>query len=138
MTRNWSLNQADVRAIEILEKGEPRSLTELVQEIYGIESDADRHRKINAFKKHLDRLVADGFLSTSQSKNDMNRLVTVYSISENVIIGKGGLLIVNDYGMDFTELVRLADRRRSASNATKLPCRPFYVCSHQPSAGKTT
>jgi len=103
MTRNWSLNQADVRAIEILEKGEPRSLTELVQEIYGIESDADRHRKINAFKKHLDRLVADGFLSTSQSKNDMNRLVTVYSISENVIIGKGGLLIVNDYGMDFTE-----------------------------------
>ncbi|MFA5692411.1 MAG: hypothetical protein EOM59_14645 [Clostridia bacterium] len=107
MTRNWSLNQADVRAIEILEKGEPRSLTELVQEIYGIESDADRHRKINAFKKHLDRLVADGFLSTSQSKNDMNRLVTVYSISENVIIGKGGLLIVNDYGMDFTELGKM-------------------------------
>ena len=90
MTRNWSLNQADVRAIEILEKGEPRSLTELVQEIYGIESDADRHRKINAFKKH-----------------DMNRLVTVYSISENVIIGKGGLLIVNDYGMDFTELGKM-------------------------------
>ena len=107
MTRNWSLNQADVRAIEILEKGEHRSLTELVQEIYGIESDADRHRKINAFKKHLDRLVADGFLSTSQSKNDMNRLVTVYSISENVIIGKGGLLIVNDYGMDFTELGKM-------------------------------
>ena len=107
MTRNWSLNQADVRAIEILEKGEPRSLTELVQEIYGIESDADRHRKINAFKKHIDRLVADGFLSTSQSKNDMNRLVTVYSISENVIIGKGGLLIVNDYGMDFTELGKM-------------------------------
>ena len=107
MTRNWSLNQADVRAIEILERGEPRSLTELVQEIYGIESDADRHRKINAFKKHLDRLVADGFLSTSQSKNDMNRLVTVYSISENVIIGKGGLLIVNDYGMDFTELGKM-------------------------------
>ena len=107
MTRNWSLNQADVRAIEILEKGEPRSLTELVQEIYGIESDADRHRKINAFKKHLDRLVADGFLSTSQSKIDMNRLVTVYSISENVIIGKGGLLIVNDYGMDFTELGKM-------------------------------
>ena len=107
MTRNWSLNHADVRAIEILEKGEPRSLTELVQEIYGIESDADRHRKINAFKKHLDRLVADGFLSTSQSKNDMNRLVTVYSISENVIIGKGGLLIVNDYGMDFTELGKM-------------------------------
>jgi predicted ArsR family transcriptional regulator len=107
MTRNWSLNQADVRAIEILEKGEPRSLTELVQEIYGIESDADRHRKINAFKKHLDRLVADGFLSTSQSKNDMNRLVTVYSISENVIIGKGGLLIVDDYGMDFTELGKM-------------------------------
>ena len=107
MTRNWSLNQADVRAIEILEKGEPRSLTELVQEIYGIESDADRHRKINAFKKHLDRLVADGFLSTSQSKNDMNRLVTVYSISEIVIIGKGGLLIVNDYGMDFTELGKM-------------------------------
>ena len=107
MTRNWSLNQADVRAIEILEKGEPRSLIELVQEIYGIESDADRHRKINAFKKHLDRLVADGFLSTSQSKNDMNRLVTVYSISENVIIGKGGLLIVNDYGMDFTELGKM-------------------------------
>ena len=107
MTRNWSLNQADVRAYEILEKGEPRSLTELVQEIYGIESDADRHRKINAFKKHLDRLVADGFLSTSQSKNDMNRLVTVYSISENVIIGKGGLLIVNDYGMDFTELGKM-------------------------------
>ena len=107
MTRNWSLNQADVRAIEILEKGEPRSLTELVQEIYGIESDADRHRKINAFKKHLDRLVADGFLSTSQSKNDMNRLVTVYSISENVIIGKGGLLVVNDYGMDFTELGKM-------------------------------
>ena len=107
MTRNWSLNQADVRAIEILEKGEPRSLTELVQEIYGIESYADRHRKINAFKKHLDRLVADGFLSTSQSKNDMNRLVTVYSISENVIIGKGGLLIVNDYGMDFTELGKM-------------------------------
>ena len=107
MTRNWSLNQADVRAIEILEKGEPRSLTELVQEIYGIESDADRHRKINAFKKHLDRLVADGFLSTSQSKNDMNRLVTVYSISENVIIGKGGLLIVNDYGLDFTELGKM-------------------------------
>ena len=107
MTRNWSLNQADVRAIEILEKGEPRSLTELVQEIYGIESDADRHWKINAFKKHLDRLVADGFLSTSQSKNDMNRLVTVYSISENVIIGKGGLLIVNDYGMDFTELGKM-------------------------------
>ena len=107
MTRNWSLNQADVRAIEILEKGEPRSLTELVQEIYGIESDADRHRKINAFKKHLDRLVADGFLSTSQSKNYMNRLVTVYSIYENVIIGKGGLLIVNDYGMDFTELGKM-------------------------------
>ena len=107
MTRNWSLNQADVKAIQILEKGEPRSLTELVQEIYGIESDADRHRKINAFKKHLDRLVADGFLSTSQSKNDMNRLVTVYSISENVIIGKGGLLIVNDYGMDFTELGKM-------------------------------
>ena len=107
MTRNWSLNQADVRAIEILEKGEPRSLTELVQEIYGIESDADRHRKINAFKKHLDRLVADGFLSTSQSKNDMNRLVTVYSISENVIIGNGGVLIVNDYGMDFTELGKM-------------------------------
>ena len=107
MTRNWSLNQADVKAIEILEKGEPKSLTELVQEIYGIESDADRHRKINAFKKHLDRLVADGFLSTSHSKNDMNRLVTVYSISENVIIGKGGLLIVNDYGMDFTELGKM-------------------------------
>ena len=37
----------------------------------------------------------------------MNRLVTVYSISENVIIGKGGLLIVNDYGMDFTELGKM-------------------------------
>lgn len=107
MTRNWSLNQADVRAIEILEKGEPRSLTELVQEIYGIESDADRHRKINAFKKHLDRLVADGFLSTGQAKNDMNRPVTVYSLSENVIIGKGGLLIINDAGMDFTELGKM-------------------------------
>ena len=107
MTRNWSLNQADVRAIEILEKGEPRSLTELVQEIYGIESDADRHRKINAFKKHLDRLVADGFLSTSHSKNDMNRPVTVYILSENVIIGKGGLLIINESGMDFTELGKM-------------------------------
>lgn len=107
MSRNWILNEADVKAIEILERGEPRSLTELVQEIYGIESDADRHRKINAFKKHLDRLVTDGFLSTSQAKNDMNRLVTVYSLSENVIIGKGGLLIINDSGMDFTELGKM-------------------------------
>ena len=105
--RNWVLNEADVKAIEILEKGEPKSLTELVQEIYGIESDADRHRKINAFKKHLDRLVADGFLSTGQAKNDMNRPVTVYSLSENVIIGKGGLLIINDTGMDFTELGKM-------------------------------
>lgn len=107
MNRNWILNEADVKAIEILERGESRSLTELVQEIYGIESDADRHRKINAFKKHLDRLVADGFLSTSQAKNDMNRPVTVYSLSENVIIGKGGLLIINDSGMDFTELGKM-------------------------------
>jgi len=107
LSRNWILNEADVKAIEILERGEPRSLTELVQEIYGIESDADRHRKINAFKKHLDRLVTDGFLSTSQAKNDMNRLVTVYSLSENVIIGKGGLLIINDSGMDFTELGKM-------------------------------
>ena len=36
MTRNWSLNQADVRAIEILEKGEPRSLTELVRKSMGL------------------------------------------------------------------------------------------------------
>lgn len=107
MSRNWILNEADVKAIEILERGDPRSLTELVQEIYGIESDADRHRKINSFKKHLDRLVADGFLSTSQAKNDMNRPVTVYSLSENVIIGKGGLLIINDSGMDFTELGKM-------------------------------
>ena len=107
MVKNWILNEADVKAIEILERGEPRSLTELVQEIYGIESDADRHRKINAFKKHLDRLVADGFLSTGQAKNDMNRPVTVYSLSENVIIGKGGLLIINDAGMDFTELGKM-------------------------------
>jgi predicted ArsR family transcriptional regulator len=107
LSRNWILNEADVKAIEILERGDPRSLTELVQEIYGIESDADRHRKINSFKKHLDRLVADGFLSTSQAKNDMNRPVTVYSLSENVIIGKGGLLIINDSGMDFTELGKM-------------------------------
>jgi predicted ArsR family transcriptional regulator len=107
MSRNWVLNEADVKAIEILEKGEPRSLTELVQEIYGIESDADRHRKINAFKKHLDRLVTDGFLSTDQAKNDMNRPVTVYILSKNVIIGKGGLLIINEAGMDFTELGKM-------------------------------
>ena len=107
MSRNWILNEADVKAIEILERGEPRSLTELVQEIYGIESDADRHRKINAFKKHLDRMVADGFLAKKQSKNDTNRKVTVYSLSENVIIGKGGLLIINDSGMDFTELGKM-------------------------------
>ena len=104
---HWILNEADVRAIEILEKGEPKSLTELVQEIYGIESDADRHRKIIAFKKDLDRLVADGFLSASRSKNDMNRPVTVYVLSENVIIGKGGLLIINESGMDFTELGKM-------------------------------
>jgi hypothetical protein len=107
LSRNWILNEADVKAIEILERGEPRSLTELVQEIYGIESDADRHRKINAFKKHLDRMVADGFLAKKQSKNDTNRKVTVYSLSENVIIGKGGLLIINDSGMDFTELGKM-------------------------------
>jgi len=52
-------------------------------------------------------LVADGFLSTSHSKNDMNRPVTVYILSENVIIGKGGLLIINESGMDFTELGKM-------------------------------
>ncbi|MDD5527329.1 MAG: hypothetical protein PHE11_08020, partial [Candidatus Omnitrophica bacterium] len=49
----------------------------------------------------------DGFLSTSHSKNDMNRPVTVYILSENVIIGKGGLLIINESGMDFTELGKM-------------------------------
>ena len=52
-------------------------------------------------------MVADGFLSTSHSKNDMNRPVTVYILSENVIIGKGGLLIINESGMDFTELGKM-------------------------------
>jgi hypothetical protein len=105
--KNWTLNPEDVKAIEILERGEPKSLTALVEEIYGIESDADRHRKINAFKKHLDKLVEDGFLETGRSKNDQNHMITTYAISKSVVIGKGGLLIITDAGMDFTELGKM-------------------------------
>lgn len=103
----WTMAPEDVKAIEILQNDGPKSLTDLVKEIYGVESDADLHRKINLFKKHLSSMVRDGFLETSTARTENNRPITVYGISRSSIIGKGALLIINDDGIDLTEIGKI-------------------------------
>lgn len=109
---SWTISSDDIRAIEILRRDGQKSLTDLVREIYGIEVDengkednADRLKKLNRFKNHLRIMVSEGFICTSMAKTETStRPITVYSLSESVVIGKGALLVVTDAGIDFTEI----------------------------------
>lgn len=108
----WTISSDDIRAIEILRRDGQKSLTDLVREIYGIDVDengkednADRLKKLNRFKNHLKIMVSEGFICTSMAKTETsNRSITVYSLSNSVVIGKGALLVVTDNGIDFTEI----------------------------------
>lgn len=109
---SWTISSDDIRAIEILKRDGQKSLTDLVREIYGIEVDengkennADRLKKLNRFKNHLRIMVSEGFICTDTAKTESsNRPITVYSLSNSVVIGKGALLVVTDAGIDFTEI----------------------------------
>jgi hypothetical protein len=125
----WQINPEDLRAIEILDAEGPRSLTDLVREIYGIEvgedgkdDNKDRLKKINRFKKHLSIMVNEGFLETSIAKTESsNHPNTVYSIAKEIVRGKGILLILNDDGVDLTEIGRILKIIKSDGKAAILP-----------------
>lgn len=108
----WTISSDDIQAIKILKRDGQKSLTDLVREIYGIELDdngkennSDRLKKLNRFKNHLKIMVSEGFLCTGMSKTETStRPITVYFLSDNMVIGKGVLMIVTEGGVDFTEI----------------------------------
>lgn len=111
----WQISSDDLKAIELLDMKGLQSLTDLVREIYGIEmgedgkdDNKDRLKKINKFKSHLNRMVEDGFIEKSKANTQRsNHAVSVYSIPKEVVRGKGILLILNDDGVDLTEIGRI-------------------------------
>lgn len=125
----WKINPEDLKAIEILDAKGEQSLTDLVREIYGIEvgtdgkdDNGDRLKKINKFKTHLNHMVAEGFIEKSIAITESsNRPITVYSISKDIIRGKGILLILNDDGVDLTEIGRILKIIKSDGKASILP-----------------
>ena len=125
----WTINPDDIKAIEILQREGQRSLTDLVREIYGIEVDengkednADRLKKLNRFKKHLKIMVDDGFLQAHQAKTETStRTITVYSLSDEMIIGKGALLIITEEGIDFTQIGQILKITKPDGKAAILP-----------------
>ena len=125
----WQINPEDLKAIEILDAEGSRSLTDLVREIYGIEmgedgkdDNKDRLKKLNRFKKHLNIMVAEGFIEKSTAKTESsNHPITVYSISKEIIRGKGILLILNDDGIDLTEIGRILKVIKVDGKAAILP-----------------
>lgn len=125
----WKVNPEDIKAIELLDRKGEQSLTDLVREIYGIEigedgkeDNNDRLKKLNRFKKHLKILVEDGFLQTEIAKtNSSNHPITVYSLSKEIIRGKGILLIMNDDGLDVTQIGRIIKILKSDGKVAILP-----------------
>jgi hypothetical protein len=125
----WQINPEDLKAIEILDAEGSRSLTDLVREIYGIDvgedgkdDNKDRLKKINRFKKHLSIMVNEGFLEKGTAKTESsNHPITVYSISKDIIRGKGILLILNDDGIDLTEIGRILKVIKADGKAAILP-----------------
>jgi len=125
----WKINPEDLKAIELLDLKGFQSLTDLVREIYGIEigedgkdDNKDRLKKINRFKKHLSIMVDEGFIEKSTAKTESsNHPVTVYAISKDIIRGKGILLILNDDGVDLTEIGRILKIIKSDGKAAILP-----------------
>jgi hypothetical protein len=126
---SWKINPEDLKAIAILDRGGQKSLTDLVRDIYGIDLDedgkednSDRLRKINRFKKHINYLVDDGFIQASQAKTETStRPVTVYSLVDGMIRGKGILLIMNDDGIDVTEIGRIIKISKPDGKSAILP-----------------
>lgn len=108
----WQIMPEDLQALQIIYRDGEKCLSDLVREIYGIDTDKngkelvdDKLKKINMFKHHLKNLCKDGFLQTRVSKTDKSRhKVTVYFMPSEIIIGKGILLIMNDDGIDVTQL----------------------------------
>jgi hypothetical protein len=125
----WKINPEDLKAIELLDLKGFQSLTDLVREIYGIEmgedgkdDNKDRLKKINRFKKHLSIMVEEGFIEKSTAKTESsNHPITVYSISKEIIRGKGILLILNDDGVDLTEIGRILKVIKPDGKAAILP-----------------
>lgn len=125
----WTISGDDIRAIEILRRDGQKSLTDLVRDIYGIELDddgkennADRLKKLNRFKNHLKIMVNEGFMQTGIAKTETStRQITVYSLSDSVVIGKGALLVVTDAGIDFTEIGQILKVIRPDGTAAILP-----------------
>lgn len=125
----WTMNKEDLQAIQILYENGGRSVTDLVREIHGIELDAsgkenngDRLKKINRFKNHLANMVADGFLATGIAKTESsNHPVTVYSLAEGIIRGKGVLLIFSEDGIDLTEIGKIIKIQKPDGKAAILP-----------------
>ena len=125
----WKINPEDLKAIELLDVKGCQSLTDLVREIYGIESgedgkddNKDRLKKLNRFKKHLSNMVKEGFIETSIATTESsNHPITVYSISKDIILGKGILLILNGDGVDLTEIGRILKIIKSDGKAAILP-----------------
>jgi hypothetical protein len=125
----WQMNKEDLKAIELLYANGGRSVTDLVREIYGIELDADgkenngdRLKKINRFKTHLKSMVDDGFLETSIAKTESsNHPVTVYSLADGIIRGKGVLLIFSEDGIDLTEIGKIIKIQKPDGKAAILP-----------------
>jgi len=109
---SWTISDDDIQAIKILQRDGQKSLTDLVREIYGIEVDengkednADRLKKLNRFKNHLKIMVNEGFLTMDTAKTKTSsRAITVYSLNNNVVIGRGALVVVTDSKLDFTEI----------------------------------
>jgi len=125
---SWSINPDDVQAIEILDSFGPKTLTDLVREIYGIETgqdgkedNGDRLKKINRFKKHLKIMMKEGFLETETSKTERNQPITVYKIAEGIIRGRGILLILNDEGVDMTQIGRILKVSKGDGKTAILP-----------------
>jgi hypothetical protein len=125
----WQINPEDLKAIELLDLKGFQSLTDLVREIYGIElgedgkdDNKDRLKKINRFKKHLSIMVEEGFIEKSTAKTESsNHPITVYSISKEIIRGKGILLVFAESGLDVTEVGRILKGTKPDGTAMILP-----------------
>ena len=110
--KTWQITPEDQQALQIIFRDGEKCLSDLVREIYGIDTGKDgkelvddKLKKINMFKNHLKKLCDDGFLQTRISKTERSRhKVTVYFMPSEIIIGKGILLILNDAGIDVTQL----------------------------------
>jgi hypothetical protein len=98
---SWNITEEDIKAIELIITNGPMALTELVRELFGIEDNDDRLRKINRFRIHLEHLVNNNFLEIKDLPDEnVGRNLKKYCIPGNVVIGPGLITIFTGDGYD--------------------------------------